>query len=127
MKKVAGTLKLAQAEYRELEAFSKFGSDLDAATKNILDKGARNVEILKQPQYSPVSVERQIAIIACGTRGLLQKVPINRIRDFEDEFLSHLELNHKDLLADLRKGKLDDEILSTIDSVAKEISAKYIK
>jgi len=127
MKKVAGTLKLAQAEYRELEAFSKFGSDLDVATKNILDKGARNVEILKQPQYSPVAVEKQIAIIACGTRGLLQKVPTSSIRDFETEFLHHLETSHKDLLADLRQGKLDDQILSTIDSVAKDVSAKYIK
>ena len=127
MKKVAGTLKLAQAEFRELEAFSKFGSDLDAATKNILDRGARNVEILKQPQYSPVPVEKQIAIIACGTRGLLQKVPIKSIRDFETEFLHHLETTHKELLADLKQGKLDDQILATIDQVAKEVSAKYIK
>jgi F-type H+-transporting ATPase subunit alpha len=126
MKKVAGTLKLAQAEYRELEAFSKFGSDLDAATKNILDKGARNVEILKQPQYSPVTVEKQIAIIACGTRGLLQKVPIKSIRDFEADFLHNLEINHKGLLDDLRQGKLDDQILGTIDRVAKEVAAKYI-
>jgi F-type H+-transporting ATPase subunit alpha len=127
MKKVAGTLKLAQAEYRELEAFSKFGSDLDAATKNILDKGARNVEILKQPQYSPVTVEKQISIIACGTRGLLQNVPVHSIRDFETEFLHHLETGHKDMMNDLKQGKLDDQILSTIDSVAKEVSAKYIK
>jgi F-type H+-transporting ATPase subunit alpha len=126
MKKVAGTLKLAQAEYRELEAFSKFGSDLDTATKNILDRGARNVEILKQPQYSPVPVENQIAIIACGTRGLLQKVPVKSIRDFETEFLHHLETSHKELLADLKQGKLDDQILKTIDNLAKEVSAKYI-
>lgn len=127
MKKVAGTLKLAQAEYRELEAFSKFGSDLDAATKNILDKGARNVEILKQDQYSPVTVEKQIAIIACGTRGLLQKVPVKSIRDFEAEFLHHLEISHADILDDLRQGKLDDQILARIDTIAKEVSAKYIK
>jgi F-type H+-transporting ATPase subunit alpha len=127
MKKVAGTLKLAQAEYRELEAFSKFGSDLDAATKNILDKGARNVEILKQDQYSPVTVEKQIAIIACGTRGLLQKVPVKSIRDFEAEFLHHLEISHSDILDDLRQGKLDDQILARIDTIAKEVSAKYIK
>jgi len=126
MKKVAGTLKLAQAEYRELEAFSKFGSDLDAATKNILDKGARNVEILKQPQYSPVPVEKQIAIIACGTRGLLQKMPVKSVRNFEEEFLHHLEISHQDLLGELRQGKLDDKILSSIDSIAKEIAAKYI-
>jgi F-type H+-transporting ATPase subunit alpha len=127
MKKVAGTLKLAQAEYRELEAFSKFGSDLDAATKNILDKGARNVEILKQPQYSPVPVEKQIAIIACGTRGLLQKLPVSSIHDFEVEFLHTLEVSHKELLADLKQGKLDDQILAKIDSVAKDTAAKYIK
>ncbi len=127
MKKVAGTLKLAQAEYRELEAFSKFGSDLDAATKNILDKGARNVEILKQPQYSPAPVEKQIAIIACGTRGLLQKIPVSSIHDFEVEFLHTLEVSHKELLADLKQGKLDDQILAKIDSVAKDTAAKYIK
>jgi len=127
MKKVAGTLKLAQAEYRELEAFAKFGSDLDAATKNILDKGARNVEILKQDQYSPVPVEKQIAIIACGTRSLLQRIPVKSVRDFETEFLHHLEVSHSDLLADLRQGKLDDEILGKIDAIAKDISAKYVK
>jgi len=127
MKKVAGTLKLAQAEYRELEAFSKFGSDLDAATKNILDKGARNVEILKQDQYSPMPVEKQIAIIACGTRGLLQNIPVKSVRDFETEFLHLLEVSHADLLADLKQGKLDDTILARIDSVAKDVSAKYVK
>jgi F-type H+-transporting ATPase subunit alpha len=127
MKKVAGTLKLAQAEYRELEAFSKFGSDLDAATKTILEKGARNVEILKQAQYSPMPVEKQIAIIACGTRGLLQKVPIASIKDFETEFLHHLEVSHKDLLASLAEGKLDDEILASIDKIAGEVAKKYQK
>lgn len=127
MKKVAGTLKLAQAEYRELEAFSKFGSDLDVATKNILEKGARNVEILKQPQYSPMPVEKQIAIIACGTRGLLQSLPIQTIREFEEAFLHHLEVNHKSILDDLRQGKLDDNILAAIESEAKDIAAKYIK
>jgi F-type H+-transporting ATPase subunit alpha len=127
MKKVAGTLKLAQAEYRELEAFSKFGSDLDAATKNILEKGARNVEILKQPQYSPMPVEKQIAIIACGTRGLLQKIPTESVRDFETEFLHNLDTHHKDLLTDLKAGKLDDQILAKIDEIAKEVTARYIK
>ncbi len=127
MKKVAGTLKLAQAEYRELEAFSKFGSDLDVATKNILEKGARNVEILKQPQYSPMPVEKQIAIIACGTRGLLQSLPIQTIREFEEAFLHHLEVNHKSILDELRQGKLDDNILAAIESEAKDIAAKYIK
>ena len=127
MKKVAGTLKLAQAEYRELEAFAKFGSDLDAATKTILEKGSRNVEILKQLQYSPLPVEKQVAIIACGTRGLLQKVPLVSIRDFETEFLHHLEISQKDLMNQIRDGKLDDEMLATIDQIAGEIARKYIK
>jgi len=127
MKKVAGTLKLAQAEYRELEAFSKFGSDLDAATKSILEKGARNVEILKQLQYSPMPVEKQVAIIACGTRGLLQKIPISSIKDFETEFLHHLGESHKDLLATLSEGKLDDTMLALIDKIAGEIAIKYQK
>jgi F-type H+-transporting ATPase subunit alpha len=126
MKKVAGTLKLAQAEYRELEAFSKFGSDLDAATKSVLDKGARNVEILKQAQYSPMPVEKQIAIIACGTRGLLQKLPVRSVKDFEEEFLHHMEEKHQDVLDELRKGKLDDAILAKIDSIAQEIVKRYI-
>jgi F-type H+-transporting ATPase subunit alpha len=91
MKKVAGTLKLDQAQYRELEAFSKFGSDLDASTKNVIDKGARNVEILKQGQYSPVTVEKQVAIIYLGTKNLMRNVPVNKIREFESEYTSQLE------------------------------------
>src|SRR6202041_3462223 len=94
MKKVAGTLKLDQAQYRELEAFSKFGSDLDASTKNVLDKGARNVEILKQGQYAPVTVEKQVAIIYLGTKNLMRNVPVNKIREFESEFTSQLEALH---------------------------------
>ena len=125
MKKVAGTLKLDQALFRELEAFSKFGSDLDAATMAVLEKGRRNVEILKQPQYSPVSVEKQIAIIYCGTKGLLLGVPLNKIRDFEEEFLHFLELHHQDVLDTLKSGQLTDEVIATIEKVAKELSAKY--
>ena len=125
MKKISGTLKLDQAQYRELEAFSKFGSDLDAATQSVLDKGARNVEILKQPQYSPMPVEEQIAIIYCGTNGLLQKVPVASVRNFETEFLFHLRENHKELLAHLRESKLIDEDLTTLRAVAEELSAKY--
>ena len=127
MKKVAGTLKLDQAQYRELEAFSKFGSDLDAATKAVLNKGSRNVEILKQAQYSPMPVEKQIAILYCGTRGLLQKVLLKNIRLFEEEFLYHLELNYNDMLKTVREGKLTDEAITTIEKVAKELSAKYEK
>ena len=127
MKKIAGTLKLDQAQYRELEAFSKFGSDLDAATKAVLDKGARNVEILKQPQYSPMPVEDQVAIIYCGTNGLLQKVPIDKVRNFESEFLFFLHQNHAGILENLHKGKLVDEDLATLKSVALDMAEKYAK
>ena len=127
MKKVAGTLKLDQAQFRELEAFSKFGSDLDSATMAVLDKGRRNVEILKQAQYSPMSVEQQVAIIYCGTKGLLRRVPVKSINDFEIEFLHFLEINHKGLLKNLRDGKLLDEDTKTLEKVAIEISLKYEK
>ena len=125
MKKVAGTLKLDQAQYRELEAFSKFGSDLDAATKSVLDKGARNVEILKQPEGSPLTVEEQVAIIYVGTKGLISKVPVNKVKEFETEFLSYLKTKHKDILAQVKQGKLTDEITNTFESVAKDLAGKY--
>jgi F-type H+-transporting ATPase subunit alpha len=126
MKKVAGTLKIDQAQYRELEAFSKFGSDLDAATKAVLDKGSRNVEILKQPEQSPMTVEKQIAILYCGTKGLLQRVPIKSIKNFQIEFLHFLEEKHADTLDALKKGKLDDEITQVLESVCSDIAAKYV-
>jgi F-type H+-transporting ATPase subunit alpha len=125
MKKVAGTLKLDQAQYRELEAFSKFGSDLDSVTKNVLEKGARNVEILKQAQYSPVKVENQIAVIYLGTKGLLNKVPVNKIKAFESDFIQFMELKHADTLKLLASGKIDDTITSVLEAVAKELTAKY--
>jgi F-type H+/Na+-transporting ATPase subunit alpha len=125
MKKVAGTLKLDQAQYRELEAFSKFGSDLDAATKSVLDKGARNVEILKQGQFSPVSVEKQVAIIYVGTKGLMRQVPVNKVRQFEQEYTQQLELRHPEVLAALKAGKLDDEVTSVLEKVAKELAGNY--
>jgi F-type H+-transporting ATPase subunit alpha len=127
MKKIAGTLKLDQAQYRELEAFSKFGSDLDAATKSVLDKGSRNVEILKQGQFSPFRVEDQVAIIYCGTKGLLRDVPVNKVREFEADFLTYMRSKHADVLNDLKAGKLDDKITGAIENAAKEISAKYKK
>lgn len=127
MKKVAGTLKIDQAQFRELEAFSKFGSDLDAATLAVLDKGAKNVEILKQGQFSPVPVEKQIAIIYCGTKGLLRDIPVNKVRDFEFELIEFLELKHKDLLKSLKSGNLNDEITATLEKVAKDLAAKYKK
>jgi F-type H+-transporting ATPase subunit alpha len=125
MKKVAGSLRTDQAEYRELEAFSKFGSDLDAATKAVLEKGARNVEILKQGQLQPVRVENQVAILYCGTRGLLMDVPRDKVREFEKEFLEKLSVSHKDVLEVLAKGDINDQVTSVIETVAKEMSAKY--
>lgn len=125
MKKVAGTLKTDQAQYGELEAFSKFGSDLDTATLRILDKGAKNVEILKQGQYSPVPVEKQIAIIYCGTKGLLRDVPLEKVRQFEREYLDFLEVNHKDTLEQLREGIINEEIGGVLEKVAREMSSKY--
>ncbi|QXV65443.1 F0F1 ATP synthase subunit alpha [Mucilaginibacter achroorhodeus] len=125
MKKVAGTLKLDQAQYRELEAFSKFGSDLDASTKSVIDKGARNVEILKQGQFSPVSVEKQVAIIYIGTKNLMRNVPVNKIRKFEEEFTNQLEVRHPEVLAALKAGKFDDQLTGVLETVAKEISANY--
>jgi F-type H+/Na+-transporting ATPase subunit alpha len=125
MKKVAGTLKLDQAQYRELEAFAKFGSDLDAATQSVLEKGKRNVEILKQPQYSPVSVEKQVAIIYLGTQGLLRNVPVDKVREFEEIYLTTLERTEAATLEAIRKGALTDEVLSTLKRVGAEVSSQF--
>ncbi len=125
MKKVAGTLKLDQAAYRELEAFAKFGSDLDAATMAVLEKGKRNVEILKQPQYSPVSVEKQIAIIYLGTKGLLKDVPVNDIKSFESIFLATLEQQAPEVLKTFKAGKLSEEATTALENLSKELTAKY--
>ena len=125
MKKVAGTLKLDQAQYRELEAFAKFGSDLDAATKSVLDKGARNVEILKQAEGDPFPVEKQIAIIYVGTKGLIQKVPVARVKEFEKEFLNYLDAKHADVLVRLKAGKYEDADTDVLSKVAKELADKY--
>ena len=125
MKKVAGTLKLDQAQYRELEAFAKFGSDLDAATKSVLDKGARNVEILKQKEGDPYPVEMQIAIIYIGTKGMIQNVPINQVKAFEKEYLDYLNAKHRDVLDQLKAGKYSDELTDVLGTVAKEIASKY--
>ena len=127
MKKISGTLKLDQAQYRELEAFAKFGSDLDAATTLIIEKGKRNVEILKQAQYSPLRVEEQAAIIYCGTNGLLMDVPVKKIKEFESEFLEFLHAKHQNILDALSSGKLTEEIKSTIETVAADLSQKYAK
>ena len=125
MKKVAGTLKLDQAQYRELEAFAKFGSDLDAATKSVLDKGARNVEILKQMEGDPYPVEKQIAIIYVGTKGLIQNVPVDKVKAFETEYLDYLDAKHRDTLDLLKAGKYTDELTDVLSKVAKEIASKY--
>jgi F-type H+-transporting ATPase subunit alpha len=125
MKKVAGTLKLDQAQYRELEAFAKFGSDLDAATLAILDKGAKNVQILKQKQFSPMAVEKQVAIIYCGTKGLLRDIPVEKVIEFEKEYLDFIEVKHKNILTDLKEGKLNDQIEKTLEAIALEIAEKY--
>jgi F-type H+-transporting ATPase subunit alpha len=125
MKKVAGTLKLDQAQYRELEAFSKFGSDLDAATKFVLEKGKRNVEVLKQPQYSPMTVEKQVAIIYLGTNGLLSDVPVERVKEFEEHYLDTLEKRHPEVLKTFQAGKLTDEAKETCAALAKELSAQF--
>ncbi len=125
MKKVAGTLKLDQAQYRELEAFAKFGSDLDAATMNVIEKGKRNVEILKQAQNDPFTVEDQVAIIYAGSKNLLRDVPVDQVKEFEKDFLSYLNAKHRDTLDTLKSGKLTDEAIKVLEETAKEISAKY--
>ncbi|MCS3796790.1 F0F1 ATP synthase subunit alpha [Niastella sp. OAS944] len=125
MKKVAGTLKLDQALYRELEAFSKFGGDLDAATKNVIDKGARNVEILKQAQYSPFTVEKQVAIIYLGTQGLLKEVPVKKVKEFEEHFLLEMENKLPDVLAEFKKGNLSDDGVKKLVALANTLIPQY--
>jgi F-type H+-transporting ATPase subunit alpha len=125
MKKVSGTLKLDQAQYRELEAFAKFGSDLDPATLSILEKGKRNVEILKQPQYSPVSVEKQVAMIYLGTNGLLRNIPVSKVKAFEADFLNTLEQKYPAILSNFRVGKLEDSDLANVKALAAEVSNLY--
>jgi F-type H+-transporting ATPase subunit alpha len=125
MKKVAGTLKLDQAQYRELEAFAKFGSDLDAVTLNVIEKGKRNVEILKQNLNDPYTVENQTAIIYAGSKNLLRNVPVNKVKEFEKDYLEYLNNKHRNILDALKAGKLTDEITDVLEAAAKEISAKY--
>ncbi len=125
MKKVAGTLKLDQALYREMEAFSKFGGDLDAATKMVLDKGARNVEILKQAQYTPFSVEKQVAIIYLGTQGLLREVAVKKVKEFEAHFLMEMENKLPDVLAEFKKGNLPEDGINKMTELAKSLMPQY--
>jgi F-type H+-transporting ATPase subunit alpha len=125
MKKVSGTLKLDQAQFRELEAFSKFGSDLDPATKRINERGKRNQEILKQGQYSPVAVEQQVAIIIASTKGFLDKVPVDKVRAFEKEFAMMMENQEKETLNAFKAGKINDDLIAVVKKVADDLSSKY--
>jgi len=125
MKKISGTLKIDQAQFRELEAFAKFGSDLDAVTLSVIDKGRKNVEILKQGEHSPVLVENQAAIIYCGTKGLLKEISIDRVKEFEKEYVESLNLNNKDIMERLAKGEFNDEITKVLTEVAGQIADKY--
>jgi F-type H+-transporting ATPase subunit alpha len=125
MKKVAGTLKLDQAQFRELEAFAKFGSDLDAATLNVIEKGRRNVEILKQAQNDPFTIEDQIAIIYAGSKNLLRDVPVEKVKEFERDYLEFLHAKHKDVLDSLKAGKLTDEVTDILTTVCKDMVKKY--
>lgn len=125
MKKVAGTLKLDQAQFRELEAFAKFGSDLDASTKLTIERGRRNLEVLKQAQYSPVTMEEQVAIILASTKGYIDKVPVNKVKEFEKEFLGLLKAQYQTVLENFRAGKFEDADANTVKQVATELAAKY--
>ena len=125
MKKVAGTLKLDQAQFRELQAFAKFGSDLDPVTLGVIEKGKRNVEILKQAQNDPFTVEDQVAIIYLGSKNLLKSVPVDKIKEFEKKFLDLMNVKHKKTLDIIKQGKLTDDVLSTLESVAADLSSSY--
>ena len=125
MKKVSGTLKLDQAQFRELEAFAKFGSDLDAATLNVIEKGKRNVEILKQAQNDPFKVEDQVAIIYAGSKNLLRDIPVDRIKEFESEYLRVLNDKHSKILSTIKQGKLTDEVTGTLEKVCADLVSKF--
>ena len=125
MKKVSGTLKLDQAQFRELEAFAKFGSDLDAATLNVIEKGKRNVEILKQAQNDPFKVEDQVAIIYAGSKNLLRDIPVDRVKEFESEYIRVLNDKHSEILSTIKQGKLTDEVTSTLEKVCADLVSKF--
>ena len=126
MKKVAGTLKIDQAQYRELESFSKFGGDLDPVTEMVIDKGRKNSMILVQPQYSPMRVEDEIAVIYCGTKGLLRNVPLDKVAEFEKVFLQILKTKYKtEVLDELRAGKLTEEMEKILQDVAADVANRF--
>ena len=125
MKKIAGTLKLDQAQYRELEAFAKFGSDLDAATLNVIEKGRRNVEILKQAQNDPFKVEDQVAIIYVGSKNLLRDIPVDKIKEFESEYIRVLNDKYQDTLLTIKQGKLTDEVITNLEKACSDLVSKF--
>jgi F-type H+-transporting ATPase subunit alpha len=127
MKKVSGTLKIDQAQFRELEAFSKFGSDLDAATQAVLEKGRRNVQMLIQPQSSPMKVEEEVAMIFCGVNNLMRSLPLDKVSEFEKKYISVLNCSHADVMAKIKQGQLDDEITAVLRKVAAEVCDMLIK
>jgi F-type H+-transporting ATPase subunit alpha len=127
MKKVAGTLKIDQAQFRELESFTKFGGDLDPVTAFTIDKGQKNTQLLIQPQYTPMAVEEQVAILYCGTHGLLKSVPLHQVKEFEQSFLQLLRSNHQDdVLQPIREGKLTDDVMKAIEALAAQVAGKDI-
>ena len=125
MKKVSGTLKLDQAQYKELEAFAKFGSDLDASTQAVISKGERNVEVLKQPVNSPLPVDSQVAMIYAGTENLMRNIPIEKVREFQTEYIAFLRSKHPETMAAIKMGKIDDSITSVLKQAATELASKY--
>ena len=125
MKKVAGTLKLDQAQFRELEAFAKFGSDLDAVTLGVIEKGRRNVEILKQSQNDPFKVEDQVAIIYAGSKNLLKDISVDKIKEFESEYIQLLNSKHSKVLKEIKQGKLTDNVIDTLEKVCSELVLRY--
>jgi len=126
MKKVAGTLKIDQAQYRELEAFAKFSSDMDAVTAMTIDRGRKNNQLLIQKQYSPMSAAEQVAILYCGTRGLLRDVPVEKVSEFQTNFLQIIRSNYKESVLDqIRSGKLTDEVTAAIEKVAADVAGQY--
>jgi F-type H+-transporting ATPase subunit alpha len=125
MKKVSGTLKLDQAQYKELEAFAKFGSDLDAATLSVISKGEKNVEILKQPVNSPLPVENQVVMVYAGTENLLRNVPVKKVKEFMKEYTEFLKTKHPETMAAIKSGKIDNSVTDILSSVAGELAVKY--
>jgi F-type H+-transporting ATPase subunit alpha len=125
MKKVAGTLKIDQAQYRELEAFSKFSSDMDAVTAMTLDRGRKNNQLLIQPQYSPMPVGEQIAILYCGVHGLMRNVPIDKVRECQDAFLEKIRSAHPEIIETLASGKIDNDISNGIEAIMQDIAGTF--